>query len=123
MALNKVCKGDKLLYANASGVDIASGSPVLVGKIFGVACVDIADGETENLDIEGVYEIRKATGAITQGADLYWDADGNPVGAVTGNGLSGTGCLTTTSSGNTYAGRAYAAAASGDATVQIKLNA
>ncbi len=118
MALNKVCKGDKLPYANASGVDIASGSPVLVGKIFGVACVNIADGETENLDIEGVYEIRKVTGAITQGADLYWDADGNPVG-----GPSGTGALTTTSSGNTYAGRAYAAATETAATVQIKLNA
>lgn len=123
MANNYVKKGDRLLYTNASGVTIKAGSPVLVGKILGVACVDIADGESENLIVTEVYEIRKANGAISQGVALYWDADGNPQGAVTGNGLSGTGCLTTTSGGNTYAGYAFKAAGATDATVQIKLNA
>lgn len=118
MAKNRICDGKVLNYPNASGVDIASGSPVLVGKLMGVALTDIVDTLTGSVAIEGVYEIRKITGAITQGADLYWDADGNPVGLA-----SGLGCLTTTSSGNTYAGRAYAGAGSSDATVQIKLNA
>lgn len=123
MAMNKVCEGERLNYTNSSGVSITSGSPVLVGKLFGVACTTMLDGESGVLDLEGVYEIRKANGAVTQGADLYWDADGNPQGAVSGNGLSGTGCLTTTDSGNTYAGRAFKAAGATDATVQIKLNA
>ncbi len=118
MAKNHVCQGKVLDYANASGVDIASGSPVLVGKLMGVAVEDILDGFSGSVAVEEVFEIRKVTGAITQGADLYWDADGNPVG-----GPSGIGALTTTSSGNTYAGRAYAAATETAATVQIKLNA
>lgn len=123
MANNYVKKGDRMLYTNGSGVTITAGSPVLVGKIFGVACVDIPDGESENLIVDEVYEIRKANGVINQGADLYWDADGNPQGSLTGNGLSGTGCLTTTDSGNTYAGRAFKAAGATDTTVEIKLNA
>jgi predicted RecA/RadA family phage recombinase len=118
MALNKYSEGKVLDYTNASGVDIASGDTVLIGTLLGVALVNIPDGETGSVAIEGVFEIRKATGAITQGANLYWDADGNPV-----EGASQTGALTTTSSGNTLGGRAFAAAAEADATVLTKLNA
>ncbi|MBU1040060.1 MAG: DUF2190 family protein [Proteobacteria bacterium] len=116
--LNSICEGDSLTYLNETGAEIASGSPVLVGATLGVACGIIADDTEGVLAIEGVYELPKATGAIGQGALVYWDADGNPV-----VGATQTGALTTTDSGNTLAGRAYAAAASGDATVQIKLNA
>ncbi|MHC1701791.1 MAG: DUF2190 family protein [Humidesulfovibrio sp.] len=116
--LNSICEGDSLNYLNESGATITSGSPVLIGATFGVACGDIADDAEGVLVIEGVYEIRKATGAIGQGALIYWDADGNPLG-----GVSQSGCLTTTDSGNTLAGRAYAAAAETDTTVLIKLNA
>ncbi|MBU1229545.1 MAG: DUF2190 family protein [Proteobacteria bacterium] len=123
MALNKVCSGAVMDYLNESGATITSGEPVLIGATLGVALVDIADDATGSVAIEEVYEIRKATGAIGQGDLVYWDADGNPAGSTTENGWSGTGCLTTTSSGNTLAGRAYAAAASDDTTVQIKLNA
>jgi len=122
MAMNKICKGDRLDYTNSSGVTISSGAPVLVGKVLCVACTTMLNGETGALDTEGVYEIRKANGAISQGVALYWDADGNPQGSATGNGLSGTGCLTTTSSGNTYAGYAFKAAGATDSYVQIKLN-
>ncbi|MHC1701500.1 MAG: DUF2190 family protein [Humidesulfovibrio sp.] len=115
----KIQKGDRLPYTNSSGVDIASGDPVLVGATFGVAVADIADGESGTLDLKGVYEVRKAAGeAISLGGNLYWDADGDPQGAV-----SGTGCLTATSTDNVYAGKAFAAAGTTATVVQINLNA
>ena len=118
MANNYVKKGDRMLYTNSTGSIIIAGAPVLVGKIFGVAAVDIPVGESENLIVEDVYEIRKATTTvIAQGDNLYWDADGKPQG-----GLSGQGCLTNVISDNVYAGKAFAGATSTDATVQIKLN-
>jgi Uncharacterized conserved protein len=123
MALNRICEGKVLTYTNTSGVDILSGAPVLIGATLGVAITDIPNTLSGSVVIEDVYEIRKASGAIAQGAKLYWDADGNPQGSATGNGLSGTGCITTTENGNVYAGRAYHAAGATDATVQIKLNA
>ncbi len=122
MALNKICKGDRMEYTNGTAAAISAGAPVLVSKLLGVALTDIAVGDTGVLDLDGVYELRKANGAINQGDNLYFDADGNPQGAATGNGLSGTGCLTTTAEGNVYAGKAYAAAGTTDAYVQIKLN-
>lgn len=119
---NFICEGDSLNYLNATGVDIKPGDPVLVGETLGVAHGYITDGLEGAVFIEGVFEIRKANGAVSQGVKLYWDADGNPQGAATGNGLSGTGCLTTTANGNVYAGKAYAAAGATDATVQIRLD-
>lgn len=119
MATNKICKGDRLNYTNASGATIASGSPVLVGKMLGVACTTMLNGESGVLDLEGVHEIRKAaTTVITLGDDLYWDADGKPQG-----GLSGQGCLTNVSTDNVRVGKAFTAAASTATTVQIKLGA
>lgn len=115
--LNYICPGAVMDHLNESGATILSGDPVLMGATLGVAATDIADDATGSVAIEGVFEIRKATGAIGQGALVYWDADGNPV-----VGSSQTGALTTTSSGNTLVGRAYAAAGSSDATVQLKLN-
>lgn len=118
MAKNYICEGDRLDYTNATGVDIKSGDPVLIGSTLGVAYTDIPGELTRTVMIEGVYEIRKASGAMAQGAKLYWDADGNHVG-----GLSLIGALTTTDAGNVYAGRAYAAAGASDGYVKIKLNA
>ena len=118
MAINKIYKGDRLDWTNATGAAVAAGDPVLVSKTFGVALTDIAADASGVLDLEGVYEIRKAKNeAISQGDNLYWDADGDPQGAA-----SGIGCLTATLSGNVYAGRAFAGALAADTVVQIKLN-
>lgn len=118
MALNHTCEGKVLNYTNATGVDIPSGAPVLIGATLGVALTDIPDTLSGPVAIQEVFTVRKASGAIAQGAKLYWDADGNHVG-----GLSLVGALTTTEGGNVYAGRAYEAAGATDGSVLIKLNA
>lgn len=106
MATNYVQEGNALDYT--AGADIVSGDFVLIGAIGGVAKTNIANGKTGAVHIKGVFSVPKASGAVTQGAKLYWD-NTNKV-------------LTTTASGNTFVGVAAAAAASGDANVKILLN-
>jgi predicted RecA/RadA family phage recombinase len=103
---NFVQRGDTLTLP--APYDVTSGKGVLVGSIFGVASGDVLSGFDGEFDVEGVFDLTKATGAVTQGAALYWDDTAKNV--------------TTTSSGNTKIGVAVVAALSGDATARIRLN-
>ena len=90
---------------------VTAGVPIVVGKVVGIPNVTAAanaDGTLVSLACEGVYELPKATGAITQGAAVYLTKDGK---------------ITTTDTGNTLAGVAWTAAQSADATVMVKINA
>jgi len=107
MATNYIQEGKSLNYT-PSGADVASGDFLVIGAIGAVAKTDIADGKTGAVHICGVFSVAKASGAITQGAKLYWNSTNSN--------------LTTTASGNTLVGVAAEAAASGDATVKILLN-
>lgn len=92
----------------ASGAK-TSGQPVLIGTKLGVCLADIANGSTGPVAMSGVYTVTKLTAdVVTQGAALYWD--------------NANSRLTTTASGNTYAGFAFAAASGSVSTVNIKLN-
>jgi predicted RecA/RadA family phage recombinase len=102
---------------NGDNVDItapyavSSGGGVLVGALFGVAVVDIANGAVGTIATKGVYSLSKATGASTdgaQGAVAYWD---NTAKKVTG-----------VASGNTAVGKFLVAAATGDAVATVRLN-
>lgn len=107
MATNYIQEGKALNYT-PSGADVSSGDFLVIGAIGAVAKTDIADGKTGAVHICGVFSVAKASGAITQGAKLYWNSTNSN--------------LTTTASGNTLVGVAAAAAASGDATVPLLLN-
>lgn len=104
-----VQRGEALDFANSSGSKINAGDVVVLGTRIGVAGGDIANGETGAVHVVGVFEFPKASGAITLGAAVYWDATNSKI--------------TTTSTSNTLAGFAVAAAASGDETVLVKINA
>lgn len=117
MATNRVQPGQTLTWTNGTGGDVVSGQVVVIGNRIGVALGDIADGEDGDVAVEEVFSLPKAAEALSQGAALYWDADGDPVG-----GTAGTGAVTATSTDNTPAGYAAYAAASADATVDTKLN-
>jgi predicted RecA/RadA family phage recombinase len=104
---NRIQNGKVLDYVNGTGTAILSGSLVIFGVLFGIAVTDIAIGETGAVELQGVFELPKATGAITQGAKVYWDAT--------------AGKITTTASTNTAIGAASEAALSGDATVKVLL--
>jgi len=85
------------------------GDIVVVGTFVGMFIADCAANVEGALYVDGNTKVRKAQEAISFGAALYWDADGNPY-----NGDAGTGCLTTTSTGNTFYGFCSAAAAETD---------
>jgi predicted RecA/RadA family phage recombinase len=106
MATNYVQEGKTLNYT--AGADITSGQFVLIGTIGGVAKTDIVSGKTGAVHVCGVFSLPKASGAVTQGAKLYWDESESEV--------------TTTATDNTLIGVAAAAAASGDSNVHVLLN-
>ena len=106
MAKNYESVGE-VIQATAAA-DLASGAPVAVGSLVGVALTNIASGETGSVQIAGVFSLPKASaGAIAQGAKVY---------------LTSGGIITTTASGNTAAGFAESAAADGETTVKVLLS-
>lgn len=109
MAQNHIQPGTSMDWTNATGADVLSGSPVLVGNRLCVALGDIADTESGQVATCEVWELAKeAALVVAQGALLYWDATNS--------------VLTTTATANTLAGFAFAAAAAADTTVLVKLN-
>lgn len=104
---NYIQSGQTMPYTAPSG-GIAAGAVVISNKIVGIAASSGAEGTSVQVNLGGVYELAKAAGAVAQGALVYWAA--------------GAGNVTTTSSGNTLIGRAFAAAADGDTTIQVILN-
>lgn len=92
--------------APAGGV--VSGTPLLIGSLFGVPVTSAAEGETFTLNLVGVYNLPKAAGAAWAiGDKLYWD-NTNKV-------------LTKTASGNTLVAVATSVAASGDVKGDARL--
>lgn len=105
---NYVAPGEVLELTAPSG-GVVSGFPVLIGSLVVVPTVTAAQTEKFSALVAGVVTVPKATGtAWTEGLKLYWDvADGQ---------------FNTSSSGNTLAGVAAAAALSAAATGQIRLD-
>jgi predicted RecA/RadA family phage recombinase len=87
---------------------LTSGAGALVGTLFGAATAAAASGASVVIQTTGVVDLPKATGAVTQGAAVYWDNTAFNV--------------TTTATNNKLIGAAIAAAASGDALVRVRLN-
>lgn len=102
-----VQRGESIDYTPTA--NIAAGDIVIIGGIVGVAKLDIPANELGAIAVTGVYDMVKATGAITAGATVYWDASAKNV--------------TTTESENTAIGKAVAAAESTDTIVRVLLNA
>jgi predicted RecA/RadA family phage recombinase len=86
---------------------VKGGDVVAVGSVLGVA---ECDGDGVNLvavATTGVVRLPKATGALTQGAKVYWDADAKNI--------------TTTATDNTAIGFVWTAVESGDTEVEVAL--
>lgn len=106
--------GEAIDYTPNSAV--AAGQVVVQNGMVGVAIAAIKADELGALEVFGAFSIVKETGAISAGNALYWKSNGNPV-----NGDAGTGALTTTAAGNSFAGWAMADALSGDERVNALL--
>jgi predicted RecA/RadA family phage recombinase len=102
---NYVQKGQNLTLTAPRPLN--SGDGFLVGAIFAVASASASQGAPVVGVTEEVFSLPKAAGAITQGQRVYWDNTAFN--------------LTTTATNNTLVGAAVQNAASGDATVAVKL--
>lgn len=96
---------------------VTAGDVVVLGtRLITIALVDIAAAALGALATSGLFGVPKVNGAVTKGAALYWDADGDPEG-----GDAGTGAFTTNSALGPFAGFAAAAAAETDEKVDLYL--
>lgn len=102
---NFVQKGDMIHTVLEDG--IKGGDLVVLGDVIGVA---VTDGDGTNLNAvqtSGVFELPKASGAIEQGAKVYFvEAEGN---------------ISTTEENNVFAGYAWNEALDADETVNVKI--
>lgn len=109
LVTNYVNYGAVIEYTNpSSSATIAAGTPVLQGKLLGIATDPILPGRLGALAIKGVFDLPKATTAgtaITVGAQVYWD--------------NTNGVVTTTATNNTDIGKCVKAAADADALVRV----
>ena len=100
-------EGGSIDYTPGSAV--SAGDVVVQGDLIGIAAVDIAANKLGSLQVEGVFDVTKATNVAyaTVGTILYWDDTNNVV--------------TTTSAGNKQIGKTVRAAGTTDPTVRVKL--
>jgi predicted RecA/RadA family phage recombinase len=74
MASNYIQPGEVIDWTNGTGSAVSSGDVVAIGQILGVALVDIANAATGSVQIKGVFEVPKVSGAvIAAGESLTWD--------------------------------------------------
>ena len=108
---NFIQPGKKLLWTNSTGLDVSAGDVVVVGKRIGIASVDIADGESGILSMEGVFELTKATDEAfaAQGVEAYWN--------------TAIGKITASVGSNKKVGYIFATAIQAATTVNVKINA
>ncbi len=108
MTVEFVQEGNAIDYT--PGSDVTAGAVVVQGELVGVANLDIPSGKLGAITVSGVYEFPKGSGAISAGANVYWDvADGEATTAAD----SGT---------NKLIGKAVKTAASGDTTVHVRMS-
>jgi predicted RecA/RadA family phage recombinase len=103
---NFIADGKKLTVVAPSG-GITSGKLTIVGALAGVAVTTAAEGSKATVELTGVFQLAKASGAVAQGVKVYWDSTASNV--------------TTTVGSNTFIGYAYEAAASGDTVINVDL--
>lgn len=104
---NYVQDGEVLTITNTTSDDILSGDFVVVGSLFGVACGDILAGEEGEIQTEGVFELPKDASVFAVGDPVEWEPSGGTVTDAAGGSIS--------------IGVATQAAATGAATVRVKL--
>jgi predicted RecA/RadA family phage recombinase len=98
-----------IVRVTAPAGGIASGDPLIVGSIFGVAAYSSAEGDPVELSTTGVFQLPKAsTAVLTVGASVAWD--------------STAGEVTTPAAGRFPIGVAVEAAGNGVTSVAVRLD-
>ena len=102
-----VQRGDAIDYTPEAAVN--AGDIVILGKLVGIAKLDIAEGELGALAVTGVYEVAKGGAAFAAGSLVAW----NP---TTKQAVAGG------TSGATNIGHCVALASATEPTVFVRLS-
>ena len=105
-------EGRNIKYTPSSAV--AAGDVVIDNGLMGFAARPIAADAEGTLAVTGVFDLVHDAVQKEIGDPLFWNATGDPVG-----GVSGSGAVTKTRSGNVLVGRCIAQALSTATTVQV----
>ena len=107
-----VHQGDRIDYTPAPGSDVAVGAVVVQGDLIGIANRPIPANTLGALEVTGVFDVPKATGAstaIAAGVKVYWDVADQQAKADSETGA------------NKYLGKTVLAAVDADTTVRVRL--
>lgn len=97
MAQNYIESGDVLDWTATA--DTKSGDMVAIGDMVGISLGDAKTDQIVAVRMKGVFEVAKATGAITIGSKVYLDATASKATATeTGNKFMGYAWESVTSS-------------------------
>lgn len=108
--MKNLVQDGKTIQYTATESEVKAGAVVIVEDVVGIAVAGGAKGETIALAVEGVYNLKKGSGAISQGKKVYANVTNNEVTIVA------------TASGNTFIGYAWNTAKAGDETIDVKLS-
>lgn len=108
MATNFVQPGNTLMLT--APADVTSGQLIIVGALAGVCSYDAGSGKPVEVTVDGVWTLPKATGAINEGAIVWFDN-------VTNHNVANA-----SATGLFPIGVAVAAAGSSDATCRVRLS-
>lgn len=87
--------------------DVEGGSVVVLPGMVAVASTDIPKGALGACEVDGVFELPKGSGAIAQGAAVYW---------------KGGECVPASSDGAVFVGMAWEKAEANANTVCVRIN-
>lgn len=97
---------------------VTGGSPVQVGALVGISNQDITASVLGALAIAGFFSGVATSDTGSFGDDVYWDADADPVGGVSGSGA----CTTVATDGDFWLGTLVEAHAATDVRCFFDLN-
>jgi predicted RecA/RadA family phage recombinase len=112
---NYIQRGEVLDFTVPSATTVTSGQIVSVGSIAGVAVTGGNAGDVIAVQLEGVFKLPKATGAINVGTKVYVNATGEITTAADDG-------ATPTPVAHVAVGYAFETVASGAASVSVKLS-
>jgi predicted RecA/RadA family phage recombinase len=81
----------------------------------GLVNADVADGESADVQVDGIIDVIKDSSDISAGDVILWDADGDPVGGTADTGAASL-------SGDFVIGKAIKDAGATVASVKVALN-
>ena len=108
--MKNLVQDGKTIQYTVTASEVKSGDVVVVEDLAGIAVAGGKKDEVITLAVEGVYNLKKGSGAINQGKKVYVNITDN------------VATIVATATGNTFIGCAWKSAKATDETIDVKLS-